>query len=143
MRKPAWRAKITNILPIPDMDHVELADIKGFPVVVNKGTFYPGEWVIVISAGQKVPDRLVKESNPDMGRLRWAKSIKLKVRNFKHQISRGVLIKEHLVPKSAKDKDLARILWLSGGLEPMAETGPETPDEGANDNLPTATFIEI
>lgn len=56
MRHLASIQKITRIVPIENADRIELADVLGWHVVVEKGKFSAGDLVVYCEVDSILPD---------------------------------------------------------------------------------------
>lgn len=84
MRKLATIERIVNITPIPDADKIELAQVLGWKVVVQKGLYHVGSLVVYCQI-----DSLLPKDRPE---FEFLKSSNYRIRTIKlrGQISQGI-----------------------------------------------------
>ena len=91
MRQLASIQKITNLLPIPKADNLELASILGWKVVVKKGEFKIGDLVVYCEIDTVLPDK------PDFDFLR-NKNFRIKTVKLRGEISQGICFPTSILP---------------------------------------------
>lgn len=91
-RELAYIAKVTNIIPIPQADRVEIAKISGWTCMVGKGEFQVGDLGVFFEADSKVD-----ETNPAFAFMA-SRHYKVKVQKF----FKGAVVSDGLLlPASA------------------------------------------
>lgn len=107
-RKLASIREITEIRPIPDADAIECAYVGGWPVVVKRGDFNPGDLAVYFEIDSWIPHNLApflskgkepREYNGVMGNL-------LRTVKFRGQVSQGLLLKFSDIPQSVWASEL-------------------------------------
>jgi RNA ligase (TIGR02306 family) len=83
MRKLATIQKILSLSPIPDADAIEVAQILGWKVVVKKGEFKVGDFVVYCEIDSLLPER------PEFEFLRNSK-FRIRTVKLRGQISQGI-----------------------------------------------------
>lgn len=100
-RKLATIRIVSELLPIPDADLIELAIVDGWQVVVGKGNFEVGDHVIYCEIDSFLPVReefefLRKSSFRVMNNI---EGFRLKTIKLRKQVSQGLLIPLHDIPE--------------------------------------------
>src|ERR1022692_2598024 len=101
MRKLATIRQISNLLPIPGADRIEVATIDGWKVVVNKGTHVIGELVVYFEIDSFLPIRdefefLRKSSYKKMADE--VEGFRLRTISLRKQISQGLVMPISILP---------------------------------------------
>jgi len=94
IRRLATIRTITNLLPIPDADLIELAKVDGWQVVVKKGEFEVGDTVVYFEIDSWIPERIApflsKGKLPKLFNNVWGE--RLRTIKLKGQLSQGLII---------------------------------------------------
>ena len=109
MRKLASIQKIKNLQPIENADAIEVASVLGWNVVVKKGEFQIGDWVVYCEIDSILPDR------PEFEFLR-NKKFRIKTLRLRGQISQGICFPLSVLPKDfevEENKDCTDILNIT------------------------------
>lgn len=109
MRKLASIQKIKNLQPIDNADTIEVASVLGWNVVVKKGEFKIGDWVVYCEIDSILPDR------PEFEFLR-NKEFRIKTLRLRGQISQGICFPLSVLPKDfevEENKDCTDILNIT------------------------------
>jgi len=100
---------ISEISPIPNTSWIELAMINGIPAVVEKDAYEPGDRIVFIKAGNRVPNR------PEF-RFLSARSYIVKKMDICGQVTMGVVVPLTVLPKADREvavgADVAGILGI-------------------------------
>lgn len=100
-RKLASIKPITHIRPIPDADAIECAIVDGgWPVVVKKGEYQPGDVAIYLEIDSWVPHELAPflSKGKEPREYNGVKGERLRTMKFHGQVSQGLLIRVSDVP---------------------------------------------
>jgi RNA ligase (TIGR02306 family) len=106
MRKLATIRKIASLTPIPDADRIEVAQVDGWKVVVQKGLHEVGDLVVYFEIDSLLP---IKDEFEFLRKGSYVKNsqegegFRLKTIKLRGQISQGLIIpirelKEHFIP---------------------------------------------
>lgn len=106
MRKLASIQIITDIRAIPNSDNIDVAIVKGWHVVVQKGKHKIGDKIVYIEI-----DSLLPENNPEFEFLKKSNYI-IKTARFRGQISQGIIFPLSILPPKEynEDDDVSDIL---------------------------------
>lgn len=126
MRHLASIQKITRIVPIENADRIELADVLGWHVVVEKGKFSAGDLVVYCEVDSILPDWL-KE-------LSGVRDKYLKTRKFRGVYSQGLCLPTSVL----KDKNVKAAGFIREGEDVTKALGIKKwdPEESALDKNP-------
>ena len=93
-RKLASIREITEIRPIPEADAIECATVGGWPVVVKKGEFKPGDLAIYLEIDSWVPHELAPflSKGKEPREYNGVKGERLRTVKLRGQISQGLLL---------------------------------------------------
>ncbi len=137
--------KILNIIPHPNADRLEIAQIKGWQCIIGKGTQKIGDLVVYIPIDSILPteleERLFKDSKVKLSGHR-IRTIKLR-----GAISQGMIASfEQLgIPSYSENTDLAKILGITK-FEPIERLttrgGKVVSRKNSNPNFSKYTDIE-
>lgn len=133
MRKLASIQRIWKIEPIEGADRIELAHVRGWQCVVNKGQFKPMDLAVYFQIDSFLPIRpefeFLRKScykNSDI----LGEGFKLRTQKFRGQISQGLLLPISLFPeiKSTElDTDVTSVIGVrKWEIEERATTGGTT-----------------
>lgn len=125
MRHLASIQKITRIVPIENADRIELADVLGWHVVVEKGKFSAGDLVVYCEVDSILPDWL-KE-------LSGVRDKYLKTRKFRGVYSQGLCLPTSVL----KDKNVKAAGFIREGEDVTKALGIK------NGTLKKARWIRI
>ena len=98
----AVTAEHLTILPHPDADALELAQVGGFRAVVRKGAFQTGDLAIYIPEAAVLPDELAEELGLT-GKLAGSKRNRVKAVRLRGELSQGIVC----LPAALAEVDLA------------------------------------
>jgi hypothetical protein len=107
-RKLASIQKITKLLPIQGADRIELAEVLGWNVVVEKGIYAVGSLVVYCEIDSILPE------NPEFEFLRERK-FRIKTIKLRGQISQGICFPTSILPANIEiieDLDVTKILGI-------------------------------
>lgn len=108
-RKLASIREITEIRPIPDADAIECAIVGGgWPVVVKRGEFNPGDLAVYFEIDSFVPHELAPflSKGKEPREYNGVRGERLKSVKLRGQISQGLLLKFSDVPQKVWAEDL-------------------------------------
>ena len=119
MRKLVTIQKISNILPIPDADRIEMAQVLGWQCVIKKDTFKVGDLCVYFEVDAFLP---VKDARYEFLRSSSYKSneimgegFRIKTQKLRGQISQGLVLPLSDFPElmnSNIDEDVSEILGV-------------------------------
>ncbi|GAA1459432.1 RNA ligase (ATP) [Nocardiopsis exhalans] len=95
-------AERLTILPHPNADALELAQVGLFRAVVAKGAYRTGDWAVYIPENAVLPDDLIEEVGLT-GKLAGARKNRVKPLRLRGEVSQGVVCR----PAGLGDRDLA------------------------------------
>jgi len=94
MRKLATIRQIKNISPIDGADNICVAEVSGWKVVIKKGEYKQGEWVVFCEIDSWIPTELApflsKNKTPSV--FNGVSGEKLRSIKLKGQISQGLIL---------------------------------------------------
>lgn len=144
-RKLVTVDRITEIRPIENADRIEAAKVRGWTVVVRRGEFSEGDWVIYCEVDTAVP-----LDDPRFSFLGHPKQVDgkeyhvLRTARLRGQYSQGLVLPLSLFPELAEGmaaadlyqegRDVTALLHL-GRYEPPLKASTSAPPAG---NFPTA-----
>lgn len=95
-------AERITILPHPNADALELAQVGLFRAVVAKGSFSTGDWAVYIPESAVLPEELIEELGLT-GRLSGSKKNRVKPLRLRGEVSQGIVC----LPVTLAGRDLA------------------------------------
>jgi hypothetical protein len=114
MRNLATIQRIERLTSIPDADRIELANIKGWQVVVKKGDFKEGDLVVYCEIDSILPDK------PEFEFMRERK-FRVRTIKLRKQLSQGICFPLSILPNYDRpmkwgyevEKDVTEILGIT------------------------------
>jgi RNA ligase (TIGR02306 family) len=93
-RKLASIREITEIRPIPDADSIECAYVGGWPVVVKRGEFNPGDLAVYFEIDSWIPHDLAPflSKGKEPREYNGVKGERLRTLKLRGQVSQGLLL---------------------------------------------------
>lgn len=132
-------AERLTILPHPNADALELAQVGLFRAVVAKGAYRTGDWAVYIPENAVLPEGLVDELGLT-GRLAGAKRNRVRPVRLRGKVSQGIVCR----PSALADRDLAA--EHEAGTDLAGELGvtkwvPEVPLHMSGDMAPAPDLL--
>jgi RNA ligase (TIGR02306 family) len=125
MRKLATIRKIVSLTPIPDADRIEVAQIDGWKVVVQKGLHEVGDLVVYFEIDSLLP---IKEEFEFLRKGCYVKNsqegegFRLKTIRLRGQVSQGLIIPiRELTNDFWLDQRTQESVWTTVNGEPLVE----------------------
>ncbi|WP_017584836.1 RNA ligase (ATP) [Nocardiopsis ganjiahuensis] len=132
-------AERLTILPHPDADALELAQVGLFRAVVAKGAYRTGDWAVYIPENAILPEELIEEIGLT-GKLSGAKKNRVRPIRLRGELSQGIVCR----PGRLSDRDLAA--EHEAGTDFAADLGvtkwvPEVPLHMSGDMVPAPDLV--
>lgn len=120
-RKLASIRKINEIRPIPEADAIECAMVGGWPVVIKKGEFKPGDLAVYLEIDSWVPHELTPflSKGKEPREYNGVKGERLRTLKLRGQISQGLLLPSSILD----DKGLWPLAGNPEGHDLSAQLG--------------------
>lgn len=105
MRKMATIRSIDNISPIDGADRIELAKIGGWSVVVEKGLYRPGDWIIYCEIDSWIPHSIAPYLSNGSTPKEFCGIVGNKLRSVRLRgaLSQGLVLSLRLLPEDVRD----------------------------------------
>lgn len=103
---------VSALHPIVGADRIELAQVDGYQVVVQKGKFKPGDWAIYIPEQAILPDEMIREMGLE-GRLSGGNKNRVKAVRLRGCLSQGLLYDMPEWAERDTSKDYAERLGIT------------------------------
>ena len=131
VRKLVTIQEVKNIVPIPDADKIEVAEVLGWKVVVKKGEFKVGDKGVYFEVDSFLPERpefeFMRSSSYKNSEI-LGKGFRVRTQKLRGVISQGLLLPLSILPEGVYnvDDDLTEILGVKKWMVPEVEGGVGT-----------------
>ena len=150
MRKLVTIQKISDIMPIPDADRIEMVKVLGWQCVAKKGEFKAGDLCVYFEVDAFLPVNdtryeFLKSSSYRKNDI-MGEGYKIRTQKFRGQISQGLALPISLFPElSGKDidKDVSEILGVVKWEMPEMESGMGTIIGSKPHGIPTTDETRV